>query len=52
MPAGKISEDKTRINITFPKTLKSELEKISKEENRSLNNLVITVLQKFVEGRR
>lgn len=45
-----IGEDKTRTNITIPKDLKAKLEEIAKKENRSFNNLVITVLQKFVEG--
>ena len=44
-----IGEDKTRTNITIPKDLKAKLEEIAKRENRSFNNLVITVLQKFVE---
>lgn len=43
------SKDKTRTNITIPKDLKVKLEEIAKKENRSFNNLVITVLQKFVE---
>lgn len=45
-----IGEDKTRTNITIPKDLKSKLEEIAKKENRSFNNLVITVLQKFVDS--
>lgn len=44
-----IGEDKTRTNITITKDLKAKLEEIAKKENRSFNNLVITVLQKFVE---
>ncbi len=43
------SPDKTRTNITIDKELKAKLEKIAKSENRSFNNLVITVLQKFAE---
>lgn len=43
------SEDKTRTNITIPKDLKAKLEKIAKRENRSFNNLVITVLQRFAD---
>ena len=43
-----IGEDKTRTNITIPKELKARLEEIAKQENRSFNNLIITVLQKFV----
>ena len=45
-----IGENKTRTNITIPKELKARLEEIAKKENRSFNNLVITILQKFVEG--
>lgn len=45
-----IKEDKTRTNITIPKDLKSRLEELAKKENRSFNNLVITVLQKYAEG--
>ena len=42
--------DKTRTNITFPMQLKEQLEQIAKQENRSFNNLVITVLQDFVKS--
>lgn len=45
-----IGEDKTRTNITIPKELKARLEEIAKHENRSFNNLVITILQKYVGG--
>lgn len=45
-----IGEDKTRTNITIPKDLKAKLEEIAKKENRSFNNLVVTVLQKFTES--
>lgn len=44
-----ISNDKTRTNITFPKDLKAELEEIAKTQNRSFNNLIITVLQSYVK---
>ncbi len=44
------SQDKTRTNITIPIELKNRLEEIAKKENRSFNNLVITILQKYVEG--
>ena len=43
-----ISKDKTRTNITIEKDLKKELEDIAKEQNRSFNNLVITILKDFV----
>lgn len=44
---GKISDKKTRTLITIEKTLKSKLEQIAKEQNRSFNNLVITVLKDY-----
>lgn len=47
---GKISDLNTRTNITIPKTLKKELEDIAKQENRSFNNLVITILKEFVSS--
>ena len=45
---GKISDLNTRTNITISKELKKQLEDISKEQNRSFNNLVITILKNFV----
>jgi len=45
-----ISKDNTRTNITVPKVLKSKLEKLAKQDNRSFNNLVITILSKYVEN--
>lgn len=44
-----VSNEKVRTNITFPKDLKLKLEKISKTENRSFNNLVITILKRYIE---
>lgn len=46
------SQNKTRTNITIDKELKAKLEQIAKSENRSFNNLVITILQKFAEERK
>ncbi len=45
--AGKISEDNTRYSLTIPKELKAALETLAKEDNRSLNNLIVTVLDKY-----
>ena len=42
---GKISDLNTRTNITISKELKKQLEDIAKEQNRSFNNLVITILR-------
>lgn len=47
-----IGNDKTRTNITFPIELKEKLEEIAKRENRSFNNLIITILQNYVSGRK
>lgn len=47
---GKISDLNTRTNITISKVLKKELEEIAKEQNRSFNNLVITILKDYVSS--
>lgn len=44
-----IAQDKTRTNLTISKELKKELEQIAKEQNRSFNNLVITILDNYVK---
>ena len=44
-----ISNKNTRTTITIPKDLKKELEDIAKEQNRSFNNLVITILKNFID---
>ena len=45
-----ISKDNTRTNITISKELKQQLENIAKTENRSLNNLIITVLMEYSDN--
>lgn len=37
-----------RTTLTIPKSLKSKLELLAKNENRSVNNLIVTVLYKYV----
>ena len=44
-----ISKDKVRMNITIPRDLKQNLEVLAKDNNRSLNNLIVTVMQKHLE---
>lgn len=51
MPAGKISDNKTRTNITIEKELKAKLEQFAKEDNRSFNGLVIKILSDYAKGR-
>ena len=45
-----IRSDKIRTNLIIEKTLKKELEKIAAKENRSFNNLIVTILKNFVNG--
>jgi hypothetical protein len=42
-----ISDLNTRTLLTIPKELKRELEEIAEKDNRSLNNLIITILKDF-----
>lgn len=46
-----ISKDNVRTILTISKELKSKLEVIAKQENRSFNNLIITILKNFVDER-
>lgn len=48
---GNIGEDKTRVIVTLPKELKEALSEIAKEENRSLTNLIVTILKNFIKSR-
>ena len=40
-----ISDKNTRFNLTISKELKKKLEILAKEQNRSINNLIITLIQ-------
>jgi len=44
-----ISDKNTRTLITLPKELKEKLEAIAKKENRSLSNLILTILLREIE---
>jgi len=44
-----ISKDNTRTQITLSKEMKKHLEQLSKEQNRSFNNLVITILKDYLD---
>ena len=46
---SKISDKKTRYALTILKDDKAELEKIAKEQNRSLNNLIETILKDYLK---
>jgi len=45
-----VSDKNTRTNITFSKELKKRLEELAKQENRSFNNMVITILESYVKS--
>ena len=45
-----ISKDKVRANLVIEKEFKKQLETIAKSQNRSFNNLVITVLKEYLEN--
>lgn len=47
---GSISSENTRTNITISKELKTQLQELAKQDNRSFNNYVITVLKEHVEN--
>lgn len=50
MPKGVISNSNTRYSLTIPKDLKQRLEKIADTQNRSLNNLIVTILKDYVKS--
>ena len=43
-----ISKDNTRMMLTIPKDLKIKLEQIAKEQNRSVNNLILTIIKNYI----
>lgn len=47
---GTISSENTRTNITISKELKLKLEELAKQDNRSFNNYVITILKDHVDS--
>ena len=47
----KIADSNTKICLTIPKNLKSALQEIARRENRSFNNLIITVLLQYLDSR-
>lgn len=44
-----LSKDKTRLVINPTKKLKSELERLASEDNRSLSNYVIKLLEQHIK---
>lgn len=46
-----ISDEKTRYLLTIEKVDKEQLETIAKQENRSLNNLIETILKNYLANK-
>ncbi|KQC91229.1 DNA-binding protein [Clostridium perfringens] len=46
-----IGKDKVRTNITINKELKKQLENIAVKQNRSFNNLVVTILKEYIDNK-
>ena len=44
-----VSKDKTGVLVNMDKALKERLSELAKKQNRSLSNLIVTVLQNYVE---
>lgn len=49
MAKGQISEDNTTMSFVIPKTLKEELGTIATKENRSMSNLLCTLVDNYVQ---
>ena len=49
MAKGQISEDNTTMSFVIPKTLKEELVSIAAKENRSMSNLLCTLVDNYVQ---
>ena len=45
-----ISKNNTRMILTIPKDLKAELERIAQKQNRSVNNLILTIIKSSISN--
>lgn len=52
MSQGQIAENKVKTTIVMEKELKTDLEKIAKEDMRSFNNLMVSILSNYVMKRK
>ena len=48
-PHYRRSEEKTQTTISLEKTLLDDIKQIAHAENRSISNLVVTVMEKYVK---
>lgn len=47
-----ISKDKTRTMLTIEKSLKAELEEMAKNEERSLNGMIIYIIKEYMKEKQ
>ena len=52
MAKSQISEDNTTMSFVIPKNLKEELGSIAAKENRSMSNLLCTLVDNYVQLNR
>ena len=52
MAKGQISPENTTMSFVIPKTLKEELSSIATKENRSMSNLLCTLVDNYVQLNR
>ncbi|MNG27001.1 hypothetical protein D3C84_1120600 [compost metagenome] len=45
-----ISDKNDRLTVIIPKTLKEELKQLAANENRSMGNYIVTLLEDYVES--
>ena len=45
-----ISKNNTRTQLTINKDLKKQLEELALKDNRSFNNLVVTILENYLKS--
>lgn len=47
MPKGQLSDKNTTMSFAIPKELKDEIGVIAEKENRSMSNLIVTLLDNY-----
>lgn len=45
-----VSKDKTGVLVNMDKTLKEKLSELAKNQNRSLSNLIVTILKDYADS--
>ena len=49
MPRGQLSEKNTTMSFAIPKDLKNEIGIIAQKENRSMSNLIVSLLSDYAQ---